>query len=269
MKSQPEKNYKEINRVSWNNRVDAHMNSEFYDMKGFLSGKSSLNSIEIGLLGDIKGKRILHLQCHFGQDTISMAREGAIVTGVDLSDKAIEKAKEIAEKCKVDATFICCDIFDLPNHLEEQFDSVYTSYGVIGWLPDLDKWARIVSRFLKPDGHFVFVEFHPVVWMFDDDFEKIEYNYFNAGAMVETEDGTYADREAQISQECIVWNHSLSDIINNLIKNGLRIDLLKEYDYSPYNCFKHTIEFEPKKYRIKHLENKIPMVFAIKALKAQ
>lgn len=267
MKSQPEKNYKEINRQSWNNKVEIHINSEFYDMNRFLSGESSLNPVEIGLLGDIRGKRILHLQCHFGQDTISLAREGAKVTGVDLSDKAIQKAKEIAEKCEVDASFICCDIFDLPNHLEEQFDIVFTSYGVIGWLPDLDKWAGIVSRFLKPDGHFVFVEFHPVVWMFDDDFEKIEYNYFNSGAMVEIEDGTYADREAQISQEFIVWNHSMSEVVNSLIKNGLRIDSFEEYDYSPYNCFKHTVEFEPKKYRIKHLENKIPMIFAIGATK--
>ena len=267
MSSRSELNYKEINRESWNNRVDAHISSEFYDMNGFLSGKSSLNSIEIGLLGDIEGKSILHLQCHFGQDTISLAREGAKAVGVDLSDKAILKAQEFAGKCKVDATFICCDIFDLPNHLDKKFDIVFTSYGVIGWLPDLDKWAKIVSRFLKPRGHFVFVEFHPVVWMFDDDFKNIEYNYFNSGAMVETEDGTYADREAQISQECIVWNHSLSEVVNSLIKSGLDINSLDEFNYSPYDCFKGTIEYEPGKYRIKHLENKIPMVFAIKATK--
>jgi len=267
MSSKPDLNYKEINRQSWNNRVDAHINSEFYDMKSFLTGKSSLNSIELELLGDIKGKRILHLQCHFGQDTISLSRKGAKTTGIDLSDKAIQRAKEIAEKCEVDTTFICCDIFDLPNHLNEQFDIVFTSYGTIGWLPDLDKWANIVSQFLKPNGHFVFVEFHPVVWMFDDDFDKIGYNYFNSGAIVEIEEGTYADREAKINQECIVWNHSMSEIINSLLNHGLRIDCLEEYDYSPYDCFKHTVEFEPKKYRIKHLENKIPMVFAIKATK--
>ena len=267
MNSHPDKNYKEINRKSWNNRVDAHIESEFYDMKGFLLGNSSLNPIELELLGDIKDKSILHLQCHFGQDTISLARAGGKTTGVDLSDKAIQKANEIAEECKVDTTFICCDIFDLPDHLNEQFDIVFASYGTIGWLPDLDKWARIISRFLKSNGHFIFVEFHPVVWMFDDDFAKIEYNYFNSGAIVESEEGTYADREAEISQECIVWNHSMSDIINSLIKNGLGIDSLEEYDYSPYDCFKHTVEFEPKKFRIKHLDNKIPMVFSIQATK--
>ena len=267
MSSQSELNYKEINRQAWNNRVDTHIDSEFYDMDGFLSGKSSLNPIEIKLLGDIKDKRILHLQCHFGQDTISLARKGAKTTGVDLSDKAIQRAKEIAEECHIEATFICCDILELTDHLNEQFDIVFASYGTIGWLPDLDKWARIVSQYLKPNGYFIFVEFHPVVWMFDDDFGRIEYNYFNSGAIVETEEGTYAEREAEISQECIVWNHSMSDIVNSLIKNGLRIDSLEEYDYSPYNCFKHTVEFEPKKFRIKHLDNKIPMVFSIQATK--
>ena len=164
-------NYKEIHRKSGNQRVDVHMDSEFYDMKGFLSGKSSLNSIELELLGDIRGKEILHLQCHFGQDTISLARTGAIATGVDLSDKAIQKAQELASQCGVEASFIQCDIYDLPKHLDRQFDIVFTSYGTIGWLPDLDKWAGIVSRYLKPKGKFVFVELHPVVWMFYDDFK--------------------------------------------------------------------------------------------------
>ena len=267
MKSQPEKNYKEINRKSWNQRVDVHMDSDFYDMEGFLSGKTSLNSIEMELLGDIRGKEILHLQCHFGQDTISLAREGAIVTGVDLSDKAIDRAKALASQCDVEVSFIQCDIYDLPNHLDRQYDIVFTSYGTIGWLPDLDKWASVVSRYLRPQGQFVIVEFHPVVWMFDQDFRKIEFNYFNTGAIVENEEGTYADKKAPISQQSIVWNHSLSEVVNSLIKCGLAVNSLDEYDYSPYNCFKNTVESSPKKFRIKHLENKIPMIFAIEATK--
>ncbi len=262
-----EKNYIEINRQSWNNKTDIHLKSEFYDLDGFLKGKTSLNSIELELLGDVKGKTILHLQCHFGQDTISLSRLVAEVTGVDLSDKAIERAKQIAKDAKSDANFICCDIYDLPNHLDKQFDVVFTSYGTIGWLPDLDKWAKIVSRYLKPEGKFVFVEFHPVVWMFDDDFEKIGYNYFNSGAIIESESGTYADKTAEITQEYVMWNHGLSEVINSLIENGLEINSLHEYDYSPYNCFNKTIEFEPKKYRIEHLENKIPMVYSIVAEK--
>lgn len=163
-------NYIEINKHSWNNRTETHLNSEFYNMTGFLIGETSLNEIELELLGDISGKSILHLQCHFGQDSISLSRLGANVTGIDLSYKAIENAKIIAEKTQANTTFICCDIYDLKKHLDEKFDIVFTSYGTIGWLPDLDKWASIINHFLKPNGKFVFVEFHPVVWMFDDKF---------------------------------------------------------------------------------------------------
>lgn len=258
-----EKNYIEINKESWNKRTDSHFKSDFYNVKGFLNGATSLNEIELLLLGDIKGKRILHLQCHFGQDTISLGRLGATVTGIDLSNNAIEKAKELAEKTNIKATFICCNIYDLPNHLNKQYDIVYTSYGTIGWLPDLNKWGEIISKFLKPKGKFVFVEFHPTIWMFDDDFDKITYNYLNSGAIVESETGTYAEKEAEITLDYVTWNHGIGEVLNALIANNIVIDSFNEFDYSPYNCFNKTIEFEPKKFRIKHLGNKIPMVFSV------
>ncbi|MDZ7614107.1 MAG: class I SAM-dependent methyltransferase [Flavobacteriaceae bacterium] len=203
------------------------------------------------------------MQCHFGQDSISLSRMGAKVTGVDLADRAIENAKKLAAEANTDTTFICCNVYDLPAHLNEKFDIVFTSYGVIGWLPDLNQWAALISHFLKPNGKFILVEFHPVVWMFDNDFEKVGYNYFNEGAIIETESGTYADRNAAIKQEYVCWNHSSSELINSLIKNGLEILSFNEFDYSPYNCFNKTVEIEPKKYRISHLGNKIPMVFAV------
>jgi SAM-dependent methyltransferase len=263
----PEHNYIEINRKAWNNRTDTHLNSEFYNQKGFLNGDTSLNEIELNLLGIIKGKSILHLQCHFGQDTFSLERLGATVTGIDLSDKAIDSAKQIAKEIHSNANFICCDIYDLPNHLEKTFDMVFTSYGTIGWLPDLNKWAGIVSKFLKPKGQFIFVEFHPVVWMFNYNFEKIGYRYFNSGPIVETNSGTYADKAADLTISDISWNHSIGEVVNSLIYNGLEINSLEEYDYSPYNCFNKTVEFEPRKFRIAHLDNKIPMVYSITAVK--
>ncbi|TAF35184.1 MAG: class I SAM-dependent methyltransferase [Cytophagales bacterium] len=261
------KNYLEINKQSWNKKTDIHLKSDFYDLQGFLNGNTSLNEIELKLLGNITGKNILHLQCHFGQDTISLARLGAKVTGVDLSDNAIDKANLLAEKTRTKADFICCDIYDLPQHLDKEFDFVFTSYGTIGWLPDLEKWAEIISKYLRPGGKLIFVEFHSVVWMFDDNFNKIGYNYFNTGPIIETETGTYADREAPITQEYVMWNHGIGEVLNSLIKNGLEINSFDEFDYSPYNCFRDTIEFEPKKYRIKHLDNKIPMIYAIVATK--
>lgn len=254
-----------MNRESWNGCVDTHFQSDFYDVKGFLAGNSSLMDIELGLLGDLKGKKVLHLQCHFGQDTISIARMGAAATGVDLSDKAIERARELAQEDGTEANFICCNIYDLPNHLNEQFDVVFTSYGVIGWLPDLDQWAKIISHFLMPGGEFVFVEFHPVIWMFDNTFEQIQYSYFNIEPIVETMEGTYADREAPLNSTSVSWNHSLGEVFGSLIQNGLEILSFVEYDYSPYNCFTSAVEVAPKKYRIKHLDRKIPMTYAIKA----
>jgi SAM-dependent methyltransferase len=262
-----DQNYLEINRSSWNKRTEYHLKSEFYDIEGFLAGKTSLKEIELSKLGNIEGKSILHLQCHFGQDSISLGRLGATVTGVDLSDKAIERANELTVKTGIDARFICSDIYDLPNHLSDQFDIVYTTYGTIGWLPDMDRWGKIINRFLKPSGRLIFVEFHPVVWMFDDYFQKISNSYFNQGAIVETENGTYADRNATISGEYVMWNHGLGEVFTALIENDLEIENLEEYDYSPHSCFLETDEFESGKFRIKHFDNKIPMVYAITAKK--
>lgn len=260
-------NYSKINKDSWNRRTEIHYHSEFYNIKKFIEGESSLNGIELNLLGEIKGKKILHLQCHFGQDTISLNRLGAATTGVDFSDTAIKKAKELASKVKSDASFICCDVYDLKNHLNEKFDIVFSSYGVIGWLPDLDKWAEIITHFLKPGGEFILVEFHPVVWMFDDGFKYIKYNYFKDDPIIETESGTYADKSANIELKSVNWNHSLSEVINSFIDRGMVLQSFNEYDYSPYNCFENTVKIDEHKYRILDLEQKLPMVYSIKAKK--
>ncbi len=262
-----EKNYIQINKKTWNDRTAYHLKSEMYDVPGFLKGKTSLKEIELALLGNIKAKSILHLQCHFGQDSISLTRMGANCTGVDFSEKAIAEAETLAKKAEVNTKFVCGDIYDLPNQLCEKFDMVFTSYGTIGWLPDINKWAEIVSHFLKPGGKFVFVEFHPVVWMFDDKFEMISYDYLNSGPIEETQSGTYADKAAPIELKSVTWNHGISEVVNSLITNKLELNFLNEYEYSPYDCFDNMIEFESGKFRIKHLQKKIPMVYAIVATK--
>ncbi len=256
-------NYIDKNKDLWNKWTDYHLHSRFYNLEGFINGESSLNNIELNLLGDVTNKTILHLQCHFGLDTLSLARLGAIATGIDLSDNSIEKAKELAVQLNLNVRFICCNIYDLPDYLNEKFDIVFTSYGTIGWLPDLDKWGRLIFNFLKPDGMFVLVEFHPFVWMFDNDFNKIEYSYFNKEPIVELEQGSYAARKASINMESVTWNHPISEVFQGLTSNGLQIDNLMEYDYSPYNFFKHTEQLEERKFIIKHLSNKIPMVYSI------
>ena len=260
-------NYLDINKNSWNARVEPHLESDFYFVDEFLKGRNSLNSIELDLLGDIKGKSVLHLQCHFGQDSISLSRMGAKVTGIDLSDKAVDTARDLAKKCGTDTEFICTDVYNLPNVLNEKFDIVFTSYGTIGWLPDLKQWANVVSHFLKKEGEFVMAEFHPLVWMYDDDFEGVTYNYFNEKPIVETSEGTYADTSADIVQDYVSWNHPLSDVLQSLIDEKLTLENFSEFDWSPYACFKHLEEFEKGKWRITKFGNKIPMVYAIKAKK--
>jgi len=256
-------NYKAINKDAWNKRTEVHIGSDFYDVPSFINGQSTLHTTELSLLGDVKGKSILHLQCHFGMDTLSLARMGAKVTGVDLSDKAIAKARELNEQCGLEATFICCDLYDLPENLNEQFDIIFTSYGTIGWLPDLQKWSSVLNQFLKPKGTFILVEFHPVVWMFDSRFTKIDYSYFNKEAIVDETSGTYTDRNADIHYTEVSWNHSLDEVFGGLLQNGIRIKSFKEYDFSHYNCFANLKEVAKHQYKLIGLEDKMPMMYSV------
>ncbi|WP_345227176.1 class I SAM-dependent methyltransferase [Hymenobacter koreensis] len=262
--------YLEVNRALWNARTGPHLESAFYALDAFRAGESSLNRIELALLGDIAEQRVLHLQCHFGQDTLSLARLGAQVTGVDLSDEAIAAAQRLSADLDLPAEFICCDVYDLPQELpaEAQFDVVYTSYGVLGWLPDLERWAALVARYLRPGGRLVLVEFHPVVWMFDNDFARVQYSYFNAGPIEEIEVGTYADPAAPITHRSVTWNHGLGEVVGSLLRAGMQLTHFSEYDYSPYNCFAHTVPVGDGTYRIGPLGDKAPLVYAVVATKA-
>jgi 2-polyprenyl-3-methyl-5-hydroxy-6-metoxy-1,4-benzoquinol methylase len=255
------------NKNLWNQRTVVHKDSSFYDVPSFLRGKSSLNEIELRELGDVKGKKILHLQCHFGMDSLSLARMGADVTGIDLSDKAIDEAKKLNDQLSLNAKFICCNVYDLKDHLNEQFDIVFTSYGVIGWLPDLNEWAEIISHFLKPDGFFYMVEFHPVVWMLDEDFKEVKYYYHNQEIIVTDSQGTYTDRNADIQSKEYCWNHSISEVLNSLLSQKLQLEFFNEYSYSPYACFKNVIQGSDGNWRVKDLEDKIPMVYSLKMTK--
>ncbi len=256
-------NYLQENKELWNKRVPVHIDSSFYNMQEFIDGKNVLNTIELDLLGDIKGKSILHLQCHFGQDSLCMARMGAQVTGVDFSELAIQKAKELNTQIGTNAEFICCDVYSLKEHLDKKFDIVFTSYGTIGWLPDMDRWANIVSHFLQPGGKFVFAEFHPVVWMFDDNINTVAYSYFNDEPIITESEGTYTDRNADIKAKEYGWNHSIDEVVSALLSQKLSLQTFKEYNYSPHNCFKNLEEYTPGKFRFTHMGNKIPMVYSL------
>jgi SAM-dependent methyltransferase len=261
--------YFQANKDLWDKRTAIHKDSSFYDVIGFKSAKNVLTPIELKELGDVKGKKMLHLQCHFGLDSLNWARLGANVTGIDFSDDAINEAKRLNDELGMDAKFICCNIYDFKNHLNDKFDIVFTSYGVIGWLPDLDKWAEIISHFLKPQGMFYMAEFHPVIWMFDDNFKEIKYCYENR-EVIETESmGTYTDRNADIKAKEHGWNHSISEVLNALITHGMQIEFFNEHMYSPYPCFNNVVQNDEGNWWIKGLEDRIPMVYSVKAIKNQ
>lgn len=259
--------YLAINKQNWNDRTDVHYHSKTYDLASFVAGRNPLKSIELALLGDIKGKKVLHLQCHFGQDTIALSRLGAQVTGVDFSEKAIKRAKELAKLTQSDTRFILSDVYSLPDVLNETFDIVFTSYGTIGWLPDIQRWAAVVNNFMRTGAIFVFAEFHPVVWMLSDDFQRIEYRYFTDAAIIEESATTYTDGKLPQPSQSVSWNHGLAEVLQALLDQGLTIKKVEEFDYSPYDCFENTIEFEPGKFQIKGLEGKIPMIYALQAIK--
>jgi 2-polyprenyl-3-methyl-5-hydroxy-6-metoxy-1,4-benzoquinol methylase len=261
--------YFEANKNLWNKRTSIHKDSTFYDVAGFKAGKNVLTPIELKELGDVKRKRILHLQCHFGMDSLNWTRLGADVTGIDLSDEAIRQAKKLNDELGMNAKFICCNVYDLKNHLDDQFDIVFTSYGVIGWLPDLDQWAEIVSHYLKPGGTFYMAEFHPVIWMFDDDFKEIKYCYENREVIETESQGTYTDRNADIKAKEYGWNHSISEVLNALIRHGMKIESFNEYMYSPYPCFNQVVPDNKGGWWIKGMEDKIPMVYSVKAIRNQ
>lgn len=255
------------NRALWNARAELHYASAFYDMEGFVKGAGTLNAIELDLLGDVRGLELLHLQCHFGQDTLSLARLGARVTGLDISDTAILKANELAQRCGLLATFIESNVLQRRQELEGKYDVVFTSYGTIGWLPELGDWAANIAAYLKPGGRFVFADFHPAVWMFSNDFSHVQYSYFNREVIEENESGTYAVRNAPLQLPSYGWNHSIADVLQHLIDSGLRIEAFREFDRSPYDCLKNMVPTDDGQFMIRGMEGKLPMVFALRARK--
>ena len=258
----------ETNRKTWNKKVAIHSRSAFYAMDTFKEGATSLNSYELDALGDVSGKSLLHLQCHFGQDTLSFTRMGAQCVGIDISDEAIKLAKQLNSELELDARFVCCNVLDTSQYVSETFDIVFTSYGTIGWLPDLKPWAQMISERLKTGGTFYIVEFHPIAWMFDyqETPPTMRYGYHQKEAIYEEYEGTYApDGEAKMVSKEYGWNHSLSDVITALLEAGLTIKSFEEYDAAPYNVFPDLVENEQEMFELK--EKLYPLLFEIKAEK--
>jgi len=266
--------YFEANKKMWNEFAKEHFKTEsdYYNVREFLEGKTTLRKYELDEVGDVKGKKLLHLQCHFGLDTLSWVREGAIVTGVDFSDDAIKLANQLTEQANLKADFILTNVYDLPKVLDEKFDVVYTSVGVLCWLNNLKKWAEVIAYFLKPGGIFYVHDGHPLSHVFDiDDKDSfvVTYDYFPKKEPMEfVSEGSYASKGKHMEPtKEYEWNHSLSEIINSLIDAGLRIQFLNEYPFSSMQSYSFTVKDENGYYRIPKDKVQIPIIFTLKAIK--
>lgn len=256
----------ENNRSLWNGWTRLHEESAFYDLEGFKAGRSSLKPVELEELGEVAGKTLLHLQCHFGMDTLSWARLGARVTGVDFSADAITLARSLSAELNLPANFICSSLYDLPQALEGEFDIIFTSYGVLSWLPDLDGWAEIVARYLKRGGTFYIVEFHPFAEMLDDDGTTFKYAYFHTPEPIELQaQGSYAEPNADFTHAEYNWAHSLSDVINAVLRAGLRLKFVHEFPFSSYQLWPSLEEIEPDKFQLKNAGLTPPLMFSLRA----
>lgn len=269
--------YRQANRDNWDDRVPIHVVSDDYDVARFKSDKEHISDVvafDAPLVGDVNGKSLLHLQCHFGQDTLSWARLGASVTGIDFSSKAIEAAKQLNADAGMSGRFIETELYDTPNVLDEKFDIVYTSIGTICWLPDIRRWADVISHFLKPGGVFYIREMHPILWSMDyereDGLKVLEFPYFEKAEPIMWEDGTtYTDGDAQLKHTVnYEWNHSIGEIITSLIEAGLSIEYLKEYPYLSGKFGVPGVEQgDDGMWRFPDSKDSFPLMYSIRATK--
>lgn len=269
----PFSDYLQTNLNRWNELAPLHLTSDFYDVEGFKAGKNALMPLEREELGDVSGKTLLHLQCHFGLDTLSWARLGAQVTGVDFSDQAIRLAQLLSQELGIEARFVCSNLYDLKSTLISEFDIVFTSYGALCWLPDLKEWAQIVAHFLKPGGTFYIAEIHPLALIFDDSKEvkelKVGYSYFPSSEPLECiAEGSYADPNAQVkNRKEYVWIYTIGDVLNSLIEAGLKIEFFHEFPYCVYPAFPGMEQCGDGWWRFKNQPHSIPFLFSLKATK--
>jgi SAM-dependent methyltransferase len=264
--------YLKANQETWDTWTRYHIKSKFYDVERFKAEGKALHPITLAGPGDVTGKSLLHLQCHFGIDTISWAYRGAIVTGIDFSEEAIKAARALSQELGIQATFIHSDLYDLPQNLTGQFDVVFTSHGVLGWLPDLEGWARVIAHFLKPGGIFYIVEGHPFALLFDErqkDAElRLGYRYFQGSEPLrEEENGSYAVPDAPIRSITYQWIHPMADIIGSLIRAELRIDSFEEYPFVAWAMFPWMERREDGFWQLSPGKESIPLMFSLKARK--
>ena len=269
--------YFEGNRANWDERVPIHIASQGYDMTGFLRGEKQLTRTEREEVGDVRGKRLLHLQCHFGMDTLNWARLGATVTGLDLSPAGVEAARRLATYAEIaDTRFVEANVYDAPEALDgETFDIVYTGIGALNWLPDIKAWARAAAACVAPGGFLYLIECHPVLWSLDDTGPDpafvLKYPYFETvePGYVAEDAQTYTDgpllTQAPVSYE---WNHGLGETIDALLQAGLRLDFVHEHREVYWQALPWMVPGDdPRAWVLPEHADRVPLMYSLRASK--
>jgi len=261
-------NHDDANRRMWNAWTPIHVGSDFYDVAGFKAGRSSLKSVECDALGDVAGKSILHLQCHLGLDTLSLARLGARVTGVDYSEASIAFARNLAGELMLPAQFICCNVYDVGQICDQRFDIVFASYGVLHWLSDLKRLGQLIAGVLKEGGFFYLVEFHPLFNMLDETGKRFVFPYFpGTEPIAQVKKGACMDPTAPVEGLAYEWPHSLSEILMALIDAGLCVTEFREYPFIVFNCLPYLQECGRGRFATQDGGNTLPLMFSVRAEK--
>jgi len=266
--------YRRENREHWEELAAIHPDTEFYDVASFLEGESSLLPLEREELGPLieEGTTLLHLQCHFGMDTLSWARRGAEVVGVDFSETAVETARELAAETGLDdrAEFVESDVYELPAILDREFDVVFTSYGVLTWLPDIEGWAEVVEGFVAPGGVFYIAENHPFTLCLDEasgpDAFRFAYPYFGGEHLAFDIDGSYADPDADVEHtRTHEFAHSMGEILTALVDTDLDLEFVHEHPWSEFRALDAMEADEEGRYWLPGLDHDLPFLFSVRA----
>ena len=264
------------NRAHWDELAEHHPHTDHYDVEAFLGGESTIRQLEREEL-EVSDHRLLHLQCHFGLDTLSWVRnEGAAhATGVDFSGTAIETARELRDEIglsRTSARFVESDVYDIPERIDDTFDVVVTTYGTIYWLPHLEPWAAVIADRLEPGGTFYIADSHPFVGVFHHESTgehlQLAHPYFNEEPLTEEFDGSYAGWNFGLEhQRSHGFGHALEEVVTSLAMAGLRIDFLHEHPWCFFQRFEAMVETAPGRWVLPDVPYELPLTFSLQATK--
>ncbi|MBI2704753.1 MAG: class I SAM-dependent methyltransferase [Actinobacteria bacterium] len=258
------------NKAAWDERVALHVDSAYYDNESFKAGRNALRSFERDEVGDVTGKTLCHLQCHFGQDTLSWARLGASVVGLDFSEAAVDAARDLAAELDLEAEFVCSNVYDAVGALgSRQFDIVYTGIGALCWLPDIPRWAQACAELVAPGATFYLAEMHPITEVMADEDLVAVNDYFPSREGTRMEGpGSYADWAAPTENNTTYeWTHPVSEVIGALLDAGLQLELFHEHDFTLFERWRFLVVGEDFIWRMPADRPRLPLLYSIRMTK--